>query len=46
VYFGRLQARNSAGTNIVDIVTSTTAANPEGPRIVEKFDDVVTSGGS
>ena len=46
VYFGCLQVKTSSGTPLKDIVSSATTANPDGPKIIEKYDDVVTSGGS
>jgi hypothetical protein len=46
VYFGCNQVKNSASQPLKDIVTSTTAANPDGPKVIEKYDDVVTAGGS
>jgi hypothetical protein len=46
VYFSRDQVRNSAGTAISDIVSSATNFNPDGPKIVERYDDVVVVGGS
>jgi prepilin-type N-terminal cleavage/methylation domain-containing protein len=44
VYFGCNQVRTNTGTPLRDIVSST--MNPDGPKIIEKYDDVVTSGGS
>jgi len=46
VYFGCNQVKNSASQPLKDIVTSTTVANPDGPKVIEKYDDVVTAGGS
>jgi prepilin-type N-terminal cleavage/methylation domain-containing protein len=46
VYFGCNQVRTNTGTPLRDIVSSTMTANPDGPKIIEKYDDVVTSGGS
>jgi prepilin-type N-terminal cleavage/methylation domain-containing protein len=46
VYFSRDQVRNSAGQPISDIVSSANNFNPDGPKIVERYDDVVVVGGS
>ena len=46
VYFGCNQVRTNTGTPLRDIVSSTMTTNPDGPKVIEKYDDVVTSGGS
>ncbi len=44
IYFSRSQVRTPTGAVMTDIVSQTT--NPEGPRIIERFDDIVVAGGS
>ena len=44
IYFSRSQVRTPTGAVLTDIVSQTT--NPEGPRIIERFDDIVVAGGS
>ena len=44
IFFSRAQATTSTGTAMTDIVGS--ATNPAGPQIIERYDDVVVSGGS
>lgn len=44
VFFSRDQARTPSGTAMTDIVSQ--SSNPDGPKVIEKFDDVVVSGGS
>ena len=44
IFFSRAQATTSTGTAMTDIVGS--ANNPAGPQIIERYDDVVVSGGS
>lgn len=44
IYFSRAQATTSTGTAMTDIVGS--ANNPAGPQVIERYDDVVVSGGS
>ncbi|MFM8640253.1 MAG: prepilin-type N-terminal cleavage/methylation domain-containing protein [Planctomycetota bacterium] len=44
IFFSRDQARTPSGTAMTDIVGST--SNPDGPKVLEKFDDIVVAGGS
>ena len=44
VFFSRDQARTPSGTAMTDIVSQ--SSNPDGPKVIEKFDDIVVSGGS
>jgi prepilin-type N-terminal cleavage/methylation domain-containing protein len=44
IFFSRAQLRTADGQPTTDIISRTT--NPDGPRVIEKFDDVVLSGGS
>jgi prepilin-type N-terminal cleavage/methylation domain-containing protein len=44
IFFSRAQATTSTGTAMTDIVGS--ATNPAGPQVIERYDDVVVSGGS
>lgn len=44
IYFSRAQATNTSGTAITDIVSQST--NPAGPQILERYDDIIVSGGS
>ena len=44
VFFSRDQARTPSGTAMTDIVSQST--NPDGAKVIEKFDDIVVSGGS
>ena len=44
IFFSRAQATTSTGSAMTDIVGS--ANNPAGPQVIERYDDVVVSGGS
>ena len=44
IFFSRAQVRTADGQPTTDIVSQ--ATNPDGARVIEKFDDVVLSGGS
>jgi prepilin-type N-terminal cleavage/methylation domain-containing protein len=44
IFFSRAQATTPTGTAMTDIVGS--ATNPAGPQVIERYDDVVVSGGS
>lgn len=44
IFFSRDQARTPNGAAMTDIVTQ--ATNPDGPKVLEKFDDIVVAGGS
>ena len=44
IFFSRAQATTSTGAAMSDIVSS--ANNPAGPQVIERYDDVVVSGGS
>ncbi|MFM1936352.1 MAG: hypothetical protein RI990_1311 [Planctomycetota bacterium] len=46
IYFSRDQVRTSTGAPLSDIVNTALNANPDGPKVVERYDDVVLSGGS
>ena len=46
IFFSRAQATTSGGTPMTDIVNSSLSYNPAGPQIIERYDDVVVSGGS
>jgi len=46
IFFSRAQATTSMGTAMTDIVNSTASFNPAGPQVIERYDDVVVSGGS
>lgn len=46
IYFSKSQLGMANATADADIVGSTAVQNPDGPRVIEKFDDVVVSGGS
>ena len=45
-FFSRTQTGSTTTTGEPDIVGSGLNYNPDGPRILEKFDDIVVSGGS
>jgi len=45
-FFSRTQTGSTTATGEPDIVGSGLNYNPDGPRILEKFDDIVVSGGS
>ena len=44
IFFSRAQATTSTGSAMTDIVSS--ANNSAGPQVIERYDDVVISGGS
>jgi hypothetical protein len=44
IFFSRAQATTSTGSAMTDIVSS--ANNSAGPQVIERYDDVVVSGGS
>jgi prepilin-type N-terminal cleavage/methylation domain-containing protein len=44
IFFSRSQVRTPDGQLMTDIISR--ASNPDGPRIIERFDDIVFSGGS
>ena len=44
IFFSRAQATNSTGAAMTDIVS--TSMNTAGPQVIERYDDVVVSGGS
>ncbi len=44
IFFSSAQATNATGQQMTDIVSSVT--NPAGPQVIERYDDVVVSGGS
>ena len=44
IFFSRAQATMSGGAVMTDIVSS--ATNPAGPQVLERYDDIVVSGGS
>ena len=44
IFFSRAQATTSSGSAMTDIVGS--ATNPAGPQVIERYDDIVVSGGS
>lgn len=44
IFFSRSQVRTPDGRLMTDIISLST--NPDGPRIIERFDDIVVSGGS
>ena len=45
IYFSRSQLGTTSTATEPDIVNSAANFNPDGPRVIEKFDDVVVSGG-
>jgi prepilin-type N-terminal cleavage/methylation domain-containing protein len=46
IYFSKSQLGMATPNAEPDIVGSMATQNPDGPRVIEKFDDVVVSGGS
>ena len=44
IFFSRRQVRTPDGQPMTDIVSR--ATNPDGPKVIDRFDDVVVSGGS
>ena len=44
IFFSRAQVRMPDGQPMTDIISRTT--NPDGPKVIEKYDDIVVSGGS
>lgn len=44
IFFSRSQVRGPDGQPMTDIISRTT--NPDGPKVIEKYDDIVVSGGS
>jgi prepilin-type N-terminal cleavage/methylation domain-containing protein len=44
IFFSRSQVRTPDGQPMTDIISRVT--NPDGPRVIEKYDDIVVSGGS
>ena len=46
IFFSRAQATTSMGSAMTDIVNSSSSYNPAGPQVIERYDDVVVSGGS